>query len=77
MRKRGDIARRRFISWALAWAKGSSYETAQERAEYGFERTLSEVERGGSGVGPATARRAERERAAWMAEIITSLGVTP
>ena len=65
--KRSDIAKRRFLSWALTWA-GSSGQFS-ERAEIGFDRALEGAEHGGIGIGIATFRRAERERSVWIDEI--------
>lgn len=44
MAKRGDIAKRRFISWAVNLA--GSEGAPEERAEFGFERAIALAELG-------------------------------
>ncbi len=72
MARRADIAKRRWISWAEAWACHAS-GTPAERAEYGMWRTAREAEHGGTGIGPGTYRRAKREWSAWHMEVQAAL----
>lgn len=57
MAKRADIARGRFVAWAVVWAASSRAATIAERVEAGIYRTYVESERGDTGIGRVTARK--------------------
>lgn len=78
MAKRGDIGKRRFLSVALAFAadrvRGEAPLDVPTAALRGMQRAYDEAQHGGMGIGPATARRANRECDAWTAEVARDLG---
>lgn len=57
MAQRADIAKRRFIAWAVTWASASTAGSIAARADAGIYRTFLESQRGDTGVGPVTARK--------------------
>lgn len=70
--KRGDIAKTRYLSWALDYmerfiAQGDAPEVAAQDAMC-FVRM--EAEHGGIGIARSTVRRACKEWAAWKGELL-------
>lgn len=72
--KRGDLAKQRWIASAVdAASECRTASSVLEAADLGMCWVLAGAERGGSGLGLATRRRALREWSAWRALVAARL----
>jgi hypothetical protein len=76
MKKRPDLAKQRWMAWALVSAR-AYYRSmpAAEAATEAMHYTLSCADRGDIACGKATQRRAMREWAFWIVELTQQLEV--